>query len=127
MSCRTVFSQIQIEVIIFCFQSEFFHSFQKLVVVILTLASTDDLTDTRNQTVHSSYCLAIFVEFHVEGFDLLRIIRYEYRTFEDFFCQITLMLCLQVCTPEYFIIKLVIVFLKDLDRFRIGNMSEIRI
>ena len=64
------------------------------------------------------------------SFEYLRTIshlRPRTNTFEDFFCQITLMLCLQVCTPEYFIIKLVIVFLKDLDRFRIGNMSEIRI
>ena len=114
MSCRTIFSQIQVESIIFFLKSKFFHSSKKLVIIILSLASSDDLSDSRYKTVYSCYCLAIFVHLHIESFDLLRIICYKYRTFVYLLCQIALMLCLKVASPGYFIIKLIIVFLKNL-------------
>ncbi len=95
----------KIEVIIFFFSpssSIRFSSFS----IILSLASTDDLTDSRHQTVHSCNGLVIVVQLHVECFNLLRIIRHEYRPFEDLLLsdnahapsadRIPMLLCIQI-------------------------------
>ena len=78
------------------------------------LISKDFVANSRYKTVYSCYCLTIFVHLHIESFDFLRIICNEYRTFVYLLCQIALMLCLKVASPGYFIIKLIIVLLKDL-------------
>jgi len=127
MTCGTIFTEIHIELIVFCFQSQLIHTCFQLIVIILSLASTNDLTDSRYQTVHGSNCLAILVLFHVECLDLLRIICHKYRFLEDFFCQITLMLCLKVASPEYFVIEFVIVFLQKFNCFCISHMTKLRI
>ena len=127
MACGTIFTKIKIEVIILFLKSQLVHTFLKFLNVILSLASTDDLTDSRHQTVHSCNSLVILIHLHVECFDLLRIVCYKYRFLKDFFCQITLMLCLQIASPEYFVIKFIIVFLQKLYRFCISNMAKFRI
>ena len=126
MSCRTIFTKIHVELVVFFFQSQFIHSCFQLIVVILSLASSDDLTDSRYQTVYCRNGLAIVVQLHVECFDLLRIICYEYRTFEDFFCQVSFVLCLKVCSPCYFVFKFIIVFLKKFYSLCICHSCEIR-
>ena len=125
MSCRSIFSQIQIESVIFFLQSQLIHACEQFFVVVLSLTSADDLTDTRHKTVHSSNGFSIFVQFHVERFDLLWIICYKYRTFEDFLSQVTLMLCLQITSPGYLIFKFIIIFLKQFDCFCISNVCKL--
>ena len=99
MSCGTVFSQIQIESVILLFESQLFHTPGELLIVILSLASADDLSDARYKAVYCGNGLPIVVLLHVERLDLLRIIRNEYRALVDLFCQITLMLCLEITSP----------------------------
>ena len=58
---RTIFSEVQIESVIFLSKSQLFHTAKQFLVVVLTLASADDLSDARNQTVHSGNGLAILI------------------------------------------------------------------
>ena len=120
-------AQIQIELVILFFQAELLHTGCQLLIVILTLASADDLSNSRYQAVHSCNRLSILVELHVECLDLLRIIGNKYRTLEDLLGQITLMLSLQIAAPGYLIVKLVIVLLQQLNCLGIGNASELGI
>ena len=113
-----------IELIILGFESEFIHTGFQFLVVVLSLASSDDLSDSRNKAVHSCNGLAVVIQFHVECFDLLRIICNEYRFLKDLLCQIALMLCLKVASPEYFVVEFVVVFLKKLNCFCVGYMTE---
>ena len=125
MACRAVTAQIQVELIIFLVQSQLFHTLLQDLQVVLTLATADDLADTGYEAVHSGYSLAVFVQLHVERLDLLRIIGYEYRSLEFFLRQVSLMLSLQIASPEYLVIEFVVVFLQDLDRLGISHMTEI--
>ena len=127
MACGTIFTKIKIEVIILFLKSQLVHTFLKFLNVILSLASTDDLTDSRHQTVHSCNSLVILIHLHVESFDLLRIICYKYRFLKDFFCKITFMLCLQIASPEYFVVKFIVVLLQKLYCFCVSNMTKLRI
>ena len=125
MACRAVTAQIQIELIIFLVQSQLFHTLLQDLQVVLTLAAADDLADTGYEAVHSCYGLAVFVQLHIERLDLLRIIGYEYRSLEFFLRQVSLMLGLQITSPEYLVIKFIVVLLQDLDRLSISHMTEI--
>ena len=127
MTCGTIFTQIKIEVIVFFLQPKLFHTSFQLTIVILSLASTDNLTNSRNQAVHSCNGLAILVCFHIECFNFLWIVCNKNRFLKNLFCQITLMLCLQITSPGYFIIKLVIILLEKLNCFCIGNTTELRV
>ena len=124
---RTIFSEVQIESVIFLSKSQLFHTAKQFLVVVLTLTSADDLSDARNQTVHSGNGLVVIVQLHVERFDLLRIIGNENRSLEDLLGQITLMLGLQIASPVYFVIEFVVVFLQKLDSLGVGYTAELRI
>ena len=123
----TVFTEIQIEAILLFVKSQLVHTCCQLIVVILSLASANDLADTRNQTVHSCYGLSILIGFHVERLDLLRIVGYKYRAFEYLLGQITFMLGLQIASPGYFIIKFIVILFQNLHSLCIGHMSELRV
>ena len=127
MTCRAVTTQIQIELIIFLVQSQLFHTLLQNLQIVFTLAAANDLADTGYQAVHSSHSLAILVQLHVECLDLLRIIGYEYRSLEFLLGQVSLMLGLQIASPEYLVIELIVVLLQDLDSLSVGHMTEIRV
>ena len=127
MSGGTVFTKIQIEFIILSVKTKLFHAGYQLIVIVLTLAAADDLSDARNETVHGSDRLVVLVHLHVERLDLLRIVGNEYRTFKFLFCQVTLMFGLQIAAPAYLIFKLIVVFLKNGDGVRLGHMGVIRL
>ena len=126
MACGTVFSQIQIEAVVFFVQTKLLHSLHQLAIVVFTLASADDLADAGNQTVHSGHRLVVVVHLHIECFDLLRIIGHEDRAFEDLLGQVTLMLGLEIASPGYFIFEFVVVLFQKFNCFGVGDMAEIR-
>ena len=99
MSCRTVLTQIKVELVVLFLKSQFIDSRKQLIVVILSLASADDLTDSRNETVNSCDRLAVLIQLHVERLNLLRIIGYKYRALVDLLGQVTLMLGLKIASP----------------------------
>ena len=51
----------------------------QFIVVVLSLAATDDLADTGNQTVYSRYSFVVGIHLHIEGFDFLWIVCNKYR------------------------------------------------
>src|SRR5699024_12677640 len=124
MSRGTVFAQIELELIILSVKPHFIHALHQLVVVVLSLASSDNLTDSRNQTVHSRNRLSILVHLHIERLDILRIVRYEYRTLIDLFRQVTLMFGLQITAPGYLVVELVIILFQKLNPLCIRPMGE---
>ncbi len=125
MSCGSVFSQIKVESIILFLQSQLSHAVQKLVIVVLSLASADDLADSGYKAVNSCHCSAVIILLHIESFDLLRIICDKYRTFVHLLCQIPLMLCLKVASPGNFVLKFIVVLRKDIYCFRVGHSCKI--
>ena len=127
MTCGAVAAQIQIELIIFLIQSQLFHTLLQDLQIVFTLAAANDLADTGYQAVHSSHSLAILVQLHVECLNLLRIIGYEYRSLKFLLGQVSLMLGLQIASPEYLVIELIVVLLQDLDSLSVGHMTEIRV
>ena len=127
MSCAAVFSQIHVESIVFFVQTQLVHTRCQFVVVVLSLASADDLTDTRYQTVNRCHGLAVIVQFHIERFDILRIVRNKYRTFVHLLSQITLMLGLQIASPGHFVFEFVVVLRQNIDGFCVSYTGKFRI
>ena len=97
------------------------------IIAFLPLGAADDLSDPRHQAVRRRDRLSIFIQLHVKRLDLPRIIRHKDRTLKDLLCQIALMLRLQVAAPADLIIKLVVIFLQEPHRLRIGHTAKLRI
>ena len=122
----TISAKIQIELIILFLQIQFLHPGKQLIIVVLPLASADDLADPRHQTVNCRYGPAVFILLHVERLDLLRIVRHEYRTLIYFLRQIPFMLGLQIRAPGNLVFEILIILLQDLDRLRVRHSGELR-
>ena len=126
MPCRTIFPKIHIKSVIFFLQSQLLHAGSQLIIIIFPLASSDDLPDSRNKTVYCCNRFIVIIHLHIESFDILRIVRYKYRTLVNFLCQITFMFCLKICSPGYFIFKFIIVLFQYFNRFCISHSREVR-
>jgi hypothetical protein len=96
-----VFAQVEIELVVLLLHAQLVHAGDELVVVVLALAAADDLADAGHQAVHRGDGLAVGVELHVEGLDLLGVIRDEDGALEDLLREIALVLGLQVAAPEH--------------------------
>ena len=121
---RAVFAQVEIELIVLLLQAAFMHTLHERVIVVLTLAAADDLTDAGHEAVHGRDGLAVGVQLHVECLDLLRIIRDEDRALEDLLGQIALVLGLQIAAPKDLVVELVIVRFEQLDSLGIRHMDQ---
>ena len=121
------FAQIQVEAVVLFLKSQLLHTANQLLVVVLSLASSDDLSDTGNQAVHGGYGFSVVVLLHVEGLDLLRIIGNKYGTLEDLLRQIPLVLRLKIASPEDLIIEFIVILFQNLNGLRVGYMAELRI
>ena len=127
MAGGSIFSKVCVEAVFFNFHSQFLHTSQQLVVVIFSLAAADNLPDSRNQTIHCCYCLVILIHLHIKGLNLFWIICNKYRSFIDFLCKISLMLCLKICSPGNLIFKIVIVLFQNLNSLCVSNSCKLRI
>jgi len=63
---------------------------------LFALRATDDFADTRSKHIHRSDGALIFVEAHIERFDLGRVIHDDHRPPDFFFHEIALVLGLQI-------------------------------
>ena len=106
MRNSTVATQIAIPPVIFFIQAHFQHTLVQNVQTFFTLGATNDLTDARSQNVHSRNGFTIFVEAHIERFNIFRIVFNHYRCFKVFFRQITLMLRREIDAPVNRVFKL---------------------
>ena len=125
MSRGTVFSEIHIIAVILLAHAQLTDPCRQLVKIILSLASADDLADARYEAVHCRYGLSILIHLHIEGFDLIRIVRHEHRALVNLLRQITLMLGLQVTAPRYLVFKLIVVLLQNLNRLCVDHISHL--
>ena len=106
----------------------FFNTSHQLVIIRFTFRTTNDLTDLREKNVHRTYCLSILVLLHIEGFDFLRIISQNHRTFEVIFHQIAFVLGSQVYPPvnrEFELVTFRNGIFQNLDTIRIRQTNEI--
>ena len=106
MLCSAIFAEIKIPPIILFLKVKLCHTSLEYVESFLTLASTDNLTNTGNKKVHCGNSLAIIVLTHIECLDFLGIIDKEYRLLINLFGKISFVLGLQVNTPVYRELKL---------------------
>ena len=120
-----VAAKVEIELVTLFVEAEFVHALLEFFEVLFTLAAADDLTDAGNQAVHSCDGLAVVVQLHVEGLDLLGIVCDEDGALEFLLGEVALVLGLQITAPGYLIVEFIVVLLEDLDGIGIGHMSEI--
>ena len=66
-------------------------------------------TDAGDKTVNRCDCFAVIVQLHIESLDLFGIVCDKDRAAVDFFCEIPLVLRLQIAPPLDFVLELVIV------------------
>ena len=80
---------------------EFLDASEKFVVTLLALRAADYFANHREEHVHCAHCLAVLVEFHIEGFDFLGVVGEDYRLLEMLFHEVAFVLALQVDAPRY--------------------------
>ena len=99
----------------------------KLLEGSLTLGTADNLSDLREEHIHSADSLAILILLHVESLDILREIDEDNRLAEMFLHKIALMLALEVGTPMYRVLELLTFadsLLEDFDSLGICNFFK---
>ena len=103
----------------------FLHCCNELIVVSLTLTSSDYLTYSRNKEVNCGNSLAVCILLHVEGLYLLWIVCNEYSLLENLLREVSLVLCLEVAAPFYRVNEVLARLFKELDSFCVGNSAEL--
>ena len=126
MPCGSVLTKIKVKIIIFFFKTKLIHSCKKCIIIIFSLTAADYLAYPRYETIHCGNCLAVFVELHIKGLDLLRIIRYKHRPLEFFFRKESLMFRLKITSPAYLILEFIIMLFKYLHGICVCHPAEIR-
>ena len=100
---------------------------EKHIKALLSLASADDLANAGNQHIHSGNRLAVVVESHIEGLDLLGIINNEYGTAVHLLGQVSLVLGLQIAAPGYGILEVCARLGQQLNSLGVGHLCIIRV
>ena len=121
---RTVFAQLKIPPVVLLVQTQLCHPGLEDIQTILSFGSSDDLSKSGRKYVHGAHCLAVIVELHVEGLDLLWIVSDNHRTLCNLLGEESLMLCLKVASPERLEVELVRSLLKLLDRIGVSHVGE---
>ena len=121
----TVFAKIHIEVVVLGLHAQLFDTGLQQIVVVLTLGAADDFADAGNQAVHGRHGLAVGVQLHIEGLDLLGVVGDEDRLFEYFLGEEPLVLGLQVAAPVDGVLKPVVVLLQQRHGIGIGDTAEV--
>ena len=127
MTGGAVLAQIQVEGVVLRLHAQLLDAVFQDIVVVLTLGAADDLADPGNQAVHGGHGLAVGVQLHIEGLDLLGIVRDEDGLLKDHFRQVPLVFGLQVAAPVDGILELVVVLLQDLDGVGVGDAAEVAV
>ena len=120
MRTWTVLTGIQIPPHILHRDIQFLNTSQQFVIICFTLWTSDNFANLREQHIHSTYSLAIFVLFHIERLDFFRIIGQDNRTFEVLFHQEAFVFWSQIHAPvnrEFKLMPFRYRFFQDLDTF----------
>ena len=125
MTGGAVLAQVQVEVVVLGIHTQLFDAGLQNLVVVLTLAAAGDLANTGHQAVHSGNGLAVGVQLHVEGLDVLGVVGDEDGLLKDDFGQIPLVLGLQVAAPADGVLELVVVILQQSNGIGVGDAAEV--
>ena len=99
MLATAVTAKIEIPRLILFVKPEFVERAEKIIEPFLSLASSDDLADARNEKIRGGNSLAVVVEPHIKRLDVLRIIRHEHGLFIYGLRKIPFMLRLEIASP----------------------------
>mmetsp|Transcript_15972 Transcript_15972/g.44172 ORF Transcript_15972/g.44172 Transcript_15972/m.44172 type:complete len:530 (-) Transcript_15972:142-1731(-) len=83
-------------------ESHFFASHLQYVHAVFTLRSSNDFTNLGNQNIGGSDRLLIFVQFHVEGLDIFRVIHQDDGLLVNLFAQVSLVFRWKINSPDRF-------------------------
>src|SRR5659263_103963 len=119
MGCRSESPRVKIPPQVFDRQLQFFNPSRQLIKIFLSLRSSDDLPDAREENIHGSDSQIIVIHFHIKGLYGLRIVGKYDRTFEVLLHQVPFMLCLQVTPPPDRVLPLPVSCLEYLNGFGI--------
>ena len=125
VTAGAVAAQVAVPPVILRVHAQLLDAALQNVQPLLALAAADDLADAGHQTVCRGHGLAVVVQAHVEGLDLLGIVGDEHGALEHLLGEIALVLGLQIGAPIYLIVELVIVLLQDLHRVGVADAAEI--
>ena len=125
MRCRTETTGVEVPFEGFPAHSEFIYAGIEFLQRGLPFRTADDFADFREEHIHSPDGLAVFVLFHIEGLDVLRIVSEDDRAAEMLLHEIALVLGLQVHSPIYREFEFLSALLKYLDTFGVGEPYEI--
>ena len=120
-----VTAKVYVPPVILFAKTTLFHTRQKHVKALLTLASADDLADAGHQKVHCGNRLAVVVEAHIERLDLLGIVDHEDGLLVDHLGEVSLVLGLQIAAPGNGILELVTALDKKVNSLGIGYLFVI--
>ena len=101
---------------------------EQLIVALLTNRTTDDLTDLRKEDIGTLHGLAILIDLHIEGLDILRIIGHDNGFLEVLLYEETLVLRSEIiapCAGELEFLAVLDGLLEDIDTFGIGQTNEL--
>ena len=99
MDASAVFTEVEIPFKAFGI-TDLVHLGFEDVITFLALRTADDLSFARDETIAGSNSLPVVILPHVEGFDFLRIVDEEQRSFNHFFGQIAFVFGTEVLSPE---------------------------
>ena len=125
MRACTEFTGVEIPPHVFHGDIQLFDSGEELVIVSLTLATTDDFTDLGEEYVHGADSAAVFILLHVEGLYVAGIVGENHRTLEMLLHQIAFMLALEVGAPVDREFEFLSGSLENLHTFSISETYEI--
>jgi hypothetical protein len=104
------------------------NSLVKNFEVFLSGRASNNLTNTRDQDIHCLDSLAVFIQLHVEGLDVLGIVEEDNGSIENFLSEVALMLRSEIYTPFNFVLELDLsildFLLKDSDSFCVRYTAE---
>ena len=127
MTGGAVLPKIHVEIVVGGVHAQLADTVFQDLVVVLALAAAGNLADTGHQAVHSSDGLAVGVELHVEGLDILGVVGDKDGLLEYLLGEETLMLGLQVAAPGDGEVELVVVLMKQLHGLGVGDAAEVAI
>ena len=120
VAAGAIAAQIQRPPVILFVETQLCHTGGEHLEALFALAAADDLAYAGNEAVGSGNGLAVIVEAHIEGLDLLGIIGDENGALENLFGEIALMLGLKVDAPLNGEVELMTAIFQHLNGFGVA-------
>lgn len=125
---RSIAAEIQIPLQTLLGHLHLVHASLQDVQVLLTLRSSNQLSNLGHQNIHSADSLAIVVQLHVEGLNILGIVSHDHRALEHLLSEVALVLRAEIESPVGLHLELDVSLLEsllqNLNSLGVGEMDE---